>query len=50
MDSDDLKRADPRALRQLARFLGLKNDKEMTDKQVRLWIKYSTRPIKTGWY
>lgn len=51
MDQEDIQKAKPRDLRQLARFLGLSKEKEreFTDEQIRLWIKYETRQ-KRGLY
>jgi hypothetical protein len=52
MDQEDIQKAKPRDLRQLARFLGLsqEKEKEFTDEQIRLWIKYETKPQQSGWY
>jgi hypothetical protein len=50
MESEDLKKADPRALRRLATFLGLKEIETLTNKQVKRWIKLATRPLKISMY
>jgi len=50
IEQEDLTEAKPTALRRLAKFLGLQRESEMTDKQVRIWIKYEVKPPKGGCY